>query len=211
MMNKRKTLCALGMLTFCDATLGVFIIAADEQSIRSSGSPAPDRISLKELMAHGPGKNRHVELTDFYFSKQHIYTTKLVQFNEVYVPMFPRGEPETASDLQFLFGIQNDRNSNQPLIQSGQELDQSVEEFNRHPRSVTGILRTPIDRVRTLTAEAYPGVHDETLQALWARSFPTQQSVNIIWIVCALCLLGAAVCAFAYKSFATKVRFERRQ
>lgn len=103
MMNKRKTLCALGMPTFCGATLGVFLTAADEQSIQSSGSPAADRISLKELMAHGPGKNRHVELRDFYFGKQYIYTTKLVQFNEVYVPMFPSGEPEAASDLQFLF------------------------------------------------------------------------------------------------------------
>jgi hypothetical protein len=181
------------------AGLIAFILGADEQSMISSGLPAADKISLQDLVTQSSSKNKHVEMVDFYFGKSFIYTTELVQFNEVYVPMFPHGQPEDGSNLHLLLLIRNDRNSNEPLIQTREELGRFVAEFNEDPRSVTGVLRKPTDRVRSLTAEAYPGTDGQSLQILWARNFPSQDSVNILWGICALCLAGTAVCAVAYR------------
>ena len=87
--KKTKALYALAMLGLFGCGLTVFILAADEQSIISSGLPAAGKISLQELITQGSSRNKHIELADFYFGKTFIYTTELVQFNEVYVPMFP--------------------------------------------------------------------------------------------------------------------------
>jgi hypothetical protein len=200
MTRKKKTaLYALAVLALLGCSLVMFIIAADEQSVISSGMPAADRIRLQDLITQGPGKNKHVELVDFYFGKRFIYTTELVQFNEVYVPVFPSGQPESASNLQTLVWIRNDRHSNEPLLQSTQDLGRFVAQFNQHPRSVTGVLRQPTDRVRSLTADAYPGMNGQSLQVLWAREFPTQDSINVQWSICAASFVAAAVCAVAYK------------
>jgi hypothetical protein len=161
--------------------------------------PAADRIRLHDSITQGSGKNKHVELLDFYFGKQYIYAAKMVQFRDVYVPVFPNGECENASNLQILIWIRNDRNSNEPLVESQQDLDRFVAEFNRRPRSVTGILRKPTDIVRTLTADAYPGTKRQSLQILWARHFPDQQSINVLWGILTLCLVAAAACAVAYR------------
>jgi hypothetical protein len=196
--KKKKALYALVMLGLFGCGLGVFILAADEQSIISSGLPAADKISFQQFIALGSTRNKHVELADLYFGKDFIYTTELIQFNEVYVPMFANGQPEDGANLHLLFLIRNDRSSNEPLIQTREELGRFVAEFNRDPRPVAGVLRNPIDRVRSLTAEAYPGTNVQSLQVLWARDFPTQDSANILWSICALCLVGAVACGIAY-------------
>ena len=198
-MKKKKAFYALAVMILLGAGLVLFIVAAEEQSVISSGLPAADRIRLQDLITQGSGKNKHVELVDFYFGKQYIYAAKMVQFRDVYVPVFPNGEPENASNLQILLWIRNDRNSNEPLVESQQDLDRFVAEFNRRPRSVTGILRKPIDKVRTLTADAYPGTNRQSLQILWARHFPDQQSINVLWGILTLCLVAAAACAVAYR------------
>ncbi|PYX24377.1 MAG: hypothetical protein DMG82_08675 [Acidobacteria bacterium] len=77
--------------------------------------------------------------------------------------------------------------------------DGFVAEFNRSPRSITGMLRKPIDPVRTLAADAYSGMDRESLQILSARDFPSQQSVNDLWSILMLCLAGAAPCALGYR------------
>jgi curved DNA-binding protein CbpA len=177
----------------------MFIIAANEQSVISSGLPAADRIRLQDLIAQGSAKNKHVELLDFYFGERFIYTTELAQFNEVYVPVFPSGQSESASNLQVLVWIRNDRNSNEPLLQSTEDLGRFVAQFNRYPKSVTGVLRQPTERVRSLTADAYPGPNGHSLQVLWARDFPTQDSVNVQWSICLACLVAGAICAIAYR------------
>jgi hypothetical protein len=198
-VKNKKALYALAVLIFLGASLVLFIVAADEQSIISSGQPTAQRISLHNFITQGFGSNKHVELADFYFGKQYIYATKLVQFQDVYLPVFPDGEPENATNLRVLVWVRNDRNSNERLIESAQDLDRFVADFNRRPRSITGVLRQPTDRVRTLTADAYPGTNGPSLQVLWARHFPTQESINVLWGICALCLLAAAACAVAYR------------
>jgi hypothetical protein len=197
-VKKKKALYALGVLIFLGASLALFIIAADEQSIISSGQPSAQRISLRDLITQGVGQNKHVELAGFYFGKQYIYATKLVQFQDVYLPVFADGEPENASNLRILLWIRNDRNSNERLMESAQDLDRFVADFNRRPRSITGVLRQTANRVRTLTAHAYPGTNGQSLQVLWARHFPAQESINVLWGICALCLVAAA-CAVAYR------------
>ena len=184
----------------------VFIMAADEQTTLSGGSPIADKVSLQDLIVNGSDKNNHIELTGFYFGKQYIYATKLVQFNEVYVPMFAAGKQENGSNLNLLLWIRNDRNSNQPLIQSERELDRFVSEYNQHPGSVTGVLRKPLARVRDLTLQSYPGTKPESLRVLWAREFPTQASANLLWTICSACVLAAGVCAVAYKRSASTLR-----
>lgn len=179
--KEEDTFYAIAVMILLGAGLALFIVAAEEQSLISSGMPAPDRIRLHDLITQGSGKNKHNELVDFYFGKQYIYAAKMVQFREVYVPVFPNGESENGSNLQILLWIRNDRNSNEPLVESQQDLDQFVAEFNRRPRSVTGILRNPTDTVRTLTADTYPGTNHQSLQILWARHFPDQQSINVLW------------------------------
>ena len=198
-VKKKKAFYALAVMILLGAGLALFIVAAEEQSVMSSGLPAADRIRLHDLIRQGSGKNKHVELVDFYFGKQYIYAAKMVQFRDVYLPVFPNGESENASNLQILLWIRNDRNSNEPLVESQQDLDRFVAEFNRRPRSVTGILRKPIDKVRTLTADAYPGTDRQSLQILWARHFPDRQSINVLWGILTLCLAAAAACAVAYR------------
>jgi hypothetical protein len=196
--KKKKALYALAMLGLFGCGLGGFIIAANEQSIISDGLPAAHEISLEEFVTKGYGRNKHVELTDFHFGKSFVYTTESIQFDEVYVPMFAKGQPEDGSNLHLLLLIRNDRNSNEPLIQTREALRQFVADFNRDPRSVTGVLQNPIDRVRSLTVEAYPGTNGQSLQVLWARDFPTQNSANILWSICAICLVGGVGCGVAY-------------
>jgi hypothetical protein len=198
-VKKKKALYALAVLIFLGASLVLFIVAADEQSTISSGLPAAQRISLHNFITQGFGGNKHIELADFYFGRQYIYATKLVQFQDVYLPVFSDGEPENASNLRILVWIRNDRNSNERLIESAQDLDRFVTDVNRHPRAITGVLRQPTDQVRTLTADAYPGTNGQSLQVLWARHFPTQESNNVLWGLCALCLIAAAACTVAYR------------
>src|SRR5262249_51816551 len=152
-----------------------------------------------DLITKAPSKNKHVQLMDFYIGKQYIYATKMVQFKEVYLPLFPNGEPENASNLHMLLWIRNHRNSNERLIENEQDLDRFVADFNRSPRSMAGVLRKPIDRVRTLAADGYPGLDRESLQLLWARDFPTQESVNVLWSILIFCLAAAAACAVVYR------------
>ena len=198
-MNKRKAVYALGTLIFAGAALLLFIIAANEQSVLARGSPAPDEVRLQDLGARRLEHNKHIELSNFYFGKQYIYTAKLVQFRDVYVPVFAKGQPEEGSHLQVLVWIRNDRNSNQPLIESEQQLQQLVADMDRNSRTITGVLVKPEDRVRTLTLDAYPGTNAAALQVLWARNFPEQGDIDILWGIVALCLIAAAGCAVAYK------------
>lgn len=197
--KKKKAVLALGILTFFGAALVTFIIAADEQSVLSSGLSSADKISLQELIARGAGSNKHIELADFYFGRQYIYTAKLVQFRDVYVPVFPSGGPESGSNLWVLVWIRNDRNSSQRLIESQRDLDKFISEFGRDPRTLSGVLRKPTNQVRTLTAEAYPGVNPHSLQVLWARKFPDRQAVNSLWAICAIMLSAAVVCVIAHR------------
>ena len=177
----------------------LFILAANEQSVLSSGSPTPERTRLENLIAQRPPANQHIELVDFYFGKNYIYAAKLVQFRDVYLPVFPAGAPQSGANLQVLVWIRNDRNSNQRLIESEQDLNRFVSEFNQHPRPLSGVLRKPTERVRTLAAEAYPRTNLQSLEVLWARDFPTQESANVLWTICATCLAGAGICGVAYR------------
>ena len=192
--KKLKGLSALLMLMCFGAGLMVFILAADEQSILSGGQADANTISLQNLIAQGPGTNTHVALTDFFFGKQYVFTTQLVRFNEVYVPIFPKGQAEDPRNLHLLLWIRNDRNSNLPLIETQQQLDEFVAGLNRKSGSVTGVLHSAPSTVRKLTADAYPGTDAQSLQALWARDFPNRQSANLLWGALGLCLAGG--CAF---------------
>ena len=198
-MRKKNALYALTVLILSGSGLLLFILAANEQSVLSGGSPAPATIRLQDLVAQGPPPNKHLELTDFHFGKNYIYAAQLVQFQDVYIPVFPDGVPESGANLRVLIWIRNDRHSNQRLIQSGQDLDRFVSEFNQHPRSLTGVLQKPLERVRSLTAEAYPGTNLQSLEILWARDYPTQQSATVFWSLCAICFVAAGICAVAYR------------
>jgi hypothetical protein len=197
--KKLKALYAMAMLICFGSALLVFVMAADEQSIVSGGRPDANTISLQSLIAQGPGANKHVALTDFYFGTQYVFTTKLIQFNEVYVPMFPKGQAEDARNLHLLLRIRNDRKSNQPLIENQQQLNEFVAGVNGSPRSVSGVLRSPPSTVRKLTADAYPGTDTQSLQALWARNFPDQRSASFLWGVLGLFLAGGCVSFVAYR------------
>jgi len=197
--NKLKALYALAMLICFGSSLLVFVMAADEQRIVSGGQSDANRLSLQSLIAQGSGANKHVELTDFFLGKQYVFTTTLVQFNEVYVPMFPSGQTEDARNLHLLLWIRNDRNSNQPLIENQQQLDEFVAGMNRNRGSVSGVLHSPPTTVRKLTADAYPGTDAPSLQVLWARSFPAQGSANLLWGVLGVCLAGGCGFCMAYR------------
>ena len=198
-MKRKNALYALGAMIFLGASLAIFIVAAEEQTIISTGLAAAEKISLQELIAKGLVKNKHVELLDFYFGRQYIYATKMVEFKDVYLPVFATGQPETAGNLRLLIWIRNDRNSNEPLVQTQQDVDRFVKEINGHPRSISGILRKPTDRVQKLAADAYPGLTNRSLQVLWARQFPDQSSANILWCILVLCLAIAIGCGIAYR------------
>jgi len=202
--KKLKALYALAMLICFGSSLLVFVMAADEQSIVSGGQPAANTISLQSLIAQGPGTNKHVAVTDFFFGKQYVFTTKLVQFNEVYVPVFPKGQAEDARNLHLLLWIRNDRNSNQSLIENQQQLAEFVAGVNSNPGSISGVLHSVPTTVRKLTAEAYPGTDTQSLQALWARNFPDQQSANLLWGVLGLCVAGGCAFFVAYKRHSRK-------
>lgn len=196
--NRKRAAFALGMLIFFGCGMLTFIIAANEQSVLGSGKPETERISLQDLMTRGAPANKHIELADFYFGRQFVYTSKLTQFQDVYVPVFAKGQPEDGAHLQLLVWIRNDRTSNQRLVQSYQDLDEFVAEFNRNPRTLTGMLVKPIDRVRSLTLEAYPGTNAAALQVLWARDLPDQSTINIQWMLMGFCFVAAGACLVAF-------------
>ncbi len=80
-MKKKKAFYALAVMILLGAGLALFIIAVEKQSVISSGLPAADRIRLHDLITQGSGRNKHVELVDFYFGKQYITpSTKYVTF-----------------------------------------------------------------------------------------------------------------------------------
>ena len=197
--TRKRALYALGMLLFFGAALLLFVIAADEQSISSGGAPTPDKLSLQELTTRGPGSNKHIELADFYIGKQYIYAAKLLQFKDVYLPIFVRGQPETGANLHVLLWVRNDRKSNLRLIESVDDLNRFVSDFNRNPQAIKGVLRRPVDRVRALAVDAYPGTRSEALKVLWARNFPDGTSINVQWLTVVLCLGAAGFCGFAYR------------
>jgi hypothetical protein len=64
--TKQKAVYALAMIGLFGTALMMFIFAANEQSVITSGLPAAHRISLQDLVAHGAGTNKHIELVDFY-------------------------------------------------------------------------------------------------------------------------------------------------
>ena len=74
--KEKKAAFALCMLIFFGGALVAFIIAADEQSVLSSGLPAADKISLQQLIAHAPGSNKHIELANFYFGRRYILSQR---------------------------------------------------------------------------------------------------------------------------------------
>jgi hypothetical protein len=197
--QKLKAFYAMAMLICFGSSLMVFVMAADEQSIVSGGQPDANTVSLQSLIARGPGTNRHLALTDFFFGKQYVFTSQLVQFNEVYVPLFPKGQAEDGGNLHLLLWIRNDRNSNQPLIQNQRQLDEFVAGLRRNPGAISGVLHSLPTTVRKLTAEAYPGTDTQSLQALWARDFPDQHSANLLWGVLGLCLAGGCAGLVAYR------------
>jgi hypothetical protein len=198
-MNRKKALCGFVMFLFAGASLGMFIIAANEQSVLAAGSPQAASTSLSDLIAPNPVKNKHVELSGFYFGKHYIYTAQVVQFQDVYVPIFESGKPEEPGNLRTLVWIRNDRNSNERFIQSASDLNDFVLKFNQAPRAINGVLQSPTSQVRDLTVEAYPGVNAAELQVLWARDFPTQSSANIFWSLSIGCLIATAVTGIAYR------------
>jgi len=198
-MNRKKAFYALAGLLFAGGVLGTFILAATEQSVLSAGSPEAAKINLQDLMSQGPGRNKHVELTGFYFGKHYVYGAELVQFQDVYIPVFATGKPEEAGNLQILVWIQNSRSSNERFIEGRSDLNEFVSKFNLAPRSVSGVLQNPTKAVRDLTAEAYPGVNSKALQVLWARNFPSQQSVNVLWSLMFASLVATVVCVVAYR------------
>jgi hypothetical protein len=198
-VRRKKAICALGMLIFFGAALVIFTVAADEQAIISGGNRVSDTISLRELATRRAGSNAHIQLADFYLGKRYIYTAKLVQFRDVYLPIFVKEQPETGDHLQVLLWVRNDRHSNQRFIENPQDLEQFVAEFNRHPRAIEGVLRRPTDRVRALAVDAYPGTNSNALQVLWARDFPETQSVNFLWFSVVLCLGAAGICGIVYR------------
>ena len=197
-MKKKKALYALAVLISWALVWHSSSLPRTNSPSYRAGSLQLSESAFHNFITQGFGRNKHIELADFYFGKQYIYATKLVQFQDAYLPVFPDGEPENASNLRIQLWIGNDRNSSERLIESAQDLDRFVADFNRRPRSITGVLRQPTDRVRTLTADANPGTNGQSLQVLWARHFPTQQSINFLWGICALCLVAAA-CVVAYR------------
>ena len=92
--KKKKALYALIMLVLLGCGLIMFIIAADEQSVISSGLPAADRIRLQDLITQGPGKNKHVELVDFYFGKR--FSSKLF-WRSCYLLFLPHSTPASEA------------------------------------------------------------------------------------------------------------------
>lgn len=198
-MNKKKAIYGFAMILFASASLGVFILASSEQLLLSTGSPNAEKIRLPELTAQRSSTNNHIELSGFYFGTKYVYGAELVQFNEVYLPIFLIGEPEDGSHLQVLVWIRNDRNSNERFIGSRKDLDDFVSKYNRAPRAVSGVLQKPTSEIRQLTAEAYPGVKSEALQVLWARDFPSRRSTAYLWDLWLACLIVMVVFGVAFR------------
>jgi hypothetical protein len=198
-MDKKTKLSALAMLSLFGLAMVLFIIASDEQSIRSGGTSEATRMTLKELVAKDPPLNKHIELTAFDFGKVFIYNAKLVQFKDVYLPVFPQGEEQSVKNLKLLIWIRNDQNSNEPLIETRQQLEQFVSDFQKHPTAITGVLKHSLTTVNNLTLDAYPGADTNSLRLLWARKFPTQESTNTLWGLCALSFVASIAFGFCLK------------
>jgi hypothetical protein len=74
--------------------VGVALLAVGvpEWRLGRGVSPAPERISLKELIARGPEGNPNIILTDFEFADKYVYETRNGAWTRVYVPVMPKDE-----------------------------------------------------------------------------------------------------------------------
>ena len=87
----RVLLGCLLMLTLIFGGILGLIAGADSRTY-SIGSVPPQRLTLAELIAKGPGDNRHVTVTDFRIGG-FAFEGKNGVWRQVWVPLFPRNDP----------------------------------------------------------------------------------------------------------------------
>ena len=92
--SMKNTRVILAVLTALALMAGTFLAFSGEHEHErySIGSLPPQVISVRSLIEHGPGSNRHVTLTDFrpggYTAEQNAS-----RWTTVWVPLFPKDEP----------------------------------------------------------------------------------------------------------------------
>src|SRR5262249_9048656 len=81
---------ALALATVAGFWLGLAAgyVATQLQTISSVATPDPQALSVTELLAKGPGKSLHVQLTDLAFGKP-LIEEQDQQWKTVWVPVLP--------------------------------------------------------------------------------------------------------------------------
>ena len=82
--------CLLMLTLIFGGILG--LIAGADSRTHAIGSVPPQRLTVAELIAKGPGENRHVTVTDFRIGG-YAFEGKNGVWRQVWVPLFPRNDP----------------------------------------------------------------------------------------------------------------------
>jgi hypothetical protein len=77
--------------------VGLIIWGVIEWRLGRGASAAPERISLKQLIARGPEGNPNIILTDFELGDNFVCEEKNGRWTGVYVPAMPAGEAKPAA------------------------------------------------------------------------------------------------------------------
>jgi hypothetical protein len=88
---------ALATVTGFWLGLAAAYVAAQLQTISGVAAPEPQTLTVAELLAKGPGKNLHVQLTDLAFGKPLIEEEEH-QWKTVWVPVLPAGRAGKPAD-----------------------------------------------------------------------------------------------------------------
>lgn len=126
-----------------------------EQTLASLARPTPQRMTLQQLVAQGPGDNIHVTVTEFSFAPDWVFEERQGKWTRVWIPLHPGTDAADADEFQVIA-----RTADAPD-------EAAVEQFYRQTE-LTGLIVNSIHRLRSpeliVLEREYP--HIEAAQIL---------------------------------------------
>jgi hypothetical protein len=175
--------------------VGVMIIFASvkEFALLSTSSARPHELTLAQLIAHGPGKNEHVRITDFVAAKRFVFNYQVGRMEKllmdpdgtkkpwtaVHVPLYPRGSPEPARVRVVFtsFKVKNqaelERHFSRPVLQG----------------LVMNRVQSLNSDVAKLLLKDFPGTDFSKCWVIVEREPPTE-GPNVVALVCGIVMVA---------------------
>lgn len=144
-----------------------------EQTLASLASRTPQKITLQQLIASGPGDNIHVTVTQLRLGLDWIYEEKGDQWTRVWIPLYP----DQNAELQREFHV---------IVRTSDAPDEaSVERFCQQTE-LTGLVVNSIHQLRSpeiiVLEQAYPKIDPSQILVLdTSRKLLSPTTLALLW------------------------------